>query len=103
MGYIKHNAIIATTYDIKLCKKYRNKALKIFNKGQVGKILETCINGYCTLFIGPDGSKEGWTESNDGDANRKLFTEYLKKEKCAFVELSYCDDYGPAKIIQQLK
>lgn len=38
---------------------------------------ETKINGYYTVVIPPDGSKEGWEGSDQGDARRDWFIESI--------------------------
>lgn len=81
MGYIAHHAIIVTSWDAKRCSLIREKASKFFPKYQISEVLETQINGYCSFLIGPDGSKEGWEESNRGNTQRESFIDWLEKRK----------------------
>ncbi len=39
------------------------------------------INGYLSFFVAPDGSKEGWSESQNGDEAREKLTLWLDAEK----------------------
>lgn len=79
MGYIKHHAIIVIGWDKARTEVARNAALGFFeSNGQVGEILEAPVNGYASFFIGPDGSKEGWESSDEGDQRRANFLEWLE-------------------------
>ncbi len=77
MSLIQHHAIIATTWDEEVfnqvCSKIEKEKLNdyfLFHRANV--------NGYCTILCPPDGSKEGWNESDEGDKRRKWFMELLK-------------------------
>jgi hypothetical protein len=61
---------------------------------------ESGINDYNTIFIGPDGSKEGWPESKTADEAREDFLRFIKNHEYtdksspwAWVEVGY-GDYG---------
>lgn len=106
MGVINHNAIIATTWNEKEAKRIKkfvsslnpdSKKLFLFGK-QV-------MNRTITVAMVPDGSEEGWDESNKGDKLRTKFIKELKKNDYEdgsspwkFVEISY-GEYGQ-KIVQ---
>lgn len=77
MGYIKHHAIVVISFDEELLKKAHRKAKKIFGE-QVSKVMETPVNVEFTFYIGPDGSKEGWSESDAGNAKRDEFIEWVE-------------------------
>lgn len=82
MGYIKHHAIIVIGWDKDRTEIARNAALGFFeSNGQVGEILEAPVNGYVSFFIGPDGSKEGWESSDEGDQRRANFLEWLESNR----------------------
>ena len=105
MGYIKHHAIVITSWDEKLIRKARRKAKQIFGK-QVSGIVPSVINAYDSFFIGPDGSKEGRDDSHSGDANREKFIAWVKKQaysdgsnSLSFAELFYGEDEGKAEIL----
>ena len=103
MGYMRHHAIIVTSYD-KHIKEARERAEEIFGIGI--EIIYSQMNGYGSFFIPPDGSKEGWNESDEGDVRRKDFIKWLKSQKYSdgsssidWVEIQYGDDEGETKII----
>jgi hypothetical protein len=65
----------------------------------VSPISEPAMNGYQSFFIPPDGSKEGWTDSDVGDQRRASFIlrlDELRYEDGSnvlnWVEVQYGDD-----------
>jgi len=103
MGYIKHDAIIVTSWDGDLLQEAAKKAqqcgLRII--GPSGE----AFNGYKSMLVCPDGSKEGWTESDEGDSKRADFIEYLNSIRhkdnsspLEWVAVSYGSDDWDAKI-----
>ena len=87
MGYMRHHASIVTTgdYDDAL-KKAREVAAGIFP--WVSPVSPKAISGYRSFFIPPDGSKEGWGESDAGDEQRDRFVAYMLSTR-------YTDGSGP--------
>lgn len=80
MGYIKNHAIIITTYDEKQAKLAHKKAMQFL--GDVTTELKpTPVNNNFSFAILPDGSKEGWQESDEFDKLRSLFIEYLQSKR----------------------
>ena len=97
VGYIKHNTIVVTGFKPDIQEAYK-KAVRIFDWRQVTKVSHEMSNGYHSFSILnkgyrliypkrlfgfaviPDGSKEGWETSNDGDDNREKFFNWLKKK-----------------------
>jgi len=81
MGTMNHNAVIATT-----CSDDKAMAIDewIANLTIEDRALFcTCgswTNGYTTFILSPDGSKEGWDESKDGDTLRDRFVDRLFKD-----------------------
>jgi uncharacterized protein YbdZ (MbtH family) len=99
MGTINHHAIIITTFNIRYLIKAANKMLAIF--GVQYPILHNEF-GYYTIFIPPDGSKEGWADSITGDDRRKQCIDWLNSQwwYYSWVEVSYGNDNGrPSKIV----
>lgn len=90
MGWIRHHAIVVTAFDDNI-NEIHSKAKEIFPT--VSKILKSRTNGYTSIFIPPDGSKEGWETSNLFDDKRDEFIAYLQDKDCKFVEIAYgeCD------------
>lgn len=105
MGYMRHHVIIITSWNQDLLKKAHLKAKEIFPI--VSEIYEGVINNYKSFFIPPDGSKEGWNESNEGDKNRQNFVEWLDAQRYSdnstsldWVEVQYGDDERETKIVR---
>ena len=66
----------------------------------VSEIKDSIVNHYSSFFIIPDGSKEGYDASDDGDVIREKFIEYInplcKSEEyhLSYGEISYgADDH----------
>lgn len=92
MGYMQHHAIIVTAYNDRIYPLHV-KAIDIFGDA-VTEILPSAINGYRSFFVGPDGSKEGWPESDAGNARRQEFNEWLKENNQSHdaAEVQYHDE-----------
>lgn len=105
MGYIRHHAIAVSTWDEAAINKANLKAIEIFGE-LVSGIIKSKINGYVSFFIAPDGSKEGWSESNEGDKNREQFINWINSEAYSdgsnvysYAEFYYGDDDGGSMVI----
>lgn len=99
MGYIRHNAIVVTSWDYDKASIAYHAAKSIFAKyglGQlVGPIISSVAGDYKTFFIGPDGSKEGWETSNAGNDARDDFIHWLQNFDCYdWAEIQYGDEGG---------
>lgn len=100
MGYIKHNAVVCTTYSKEYAVQANKKAKEIFEKYEVGfeklvsEILEYVINTGYSFFIAPDGSKEGWETSNKCNDARKEFLNWIEESNnhCDFIEVTFGGD-----------
>jgi hypothetical protein len=51
------------------------------------------VNDSRAFFVPPDGSKEGWSESDEGDGRRDQFIAWLHKHR-------YSDGSGPLKWVE---
>jgi hypothetical protein len=96
MGYMRHHAIIVTSFNVKYAAELRDIAAGIFGDA-VTDMLHAKVNGYYSFMVGPDGSKEGWQESEDGDKRRDRFiaelrAAYKRGVYCKWVEVQYGDD-----------
>lgn len=92
MGYIRHHCMIVHTHGAELAQQAR-KAFREFASGAgfllvngddarglvQGPFLSP-VNAVYTLFIQPDGSKEGWADSDRGDAFRDKCKEWMKSQ-----------------------
>lgn len=104
MGYMRHHAIVVTGDYGDYIENAHSKAAELFFN--VSGILESPVNGYKSFFIPPDGSKEGWAQSDDGDKDREEFVNYLNSLRYEdgsspldWAELFYGDDNGDAQIV----
>lgn len=100
MGYIRNHAIIVTAEDYGSgdLEVAHCEATRIFP--WVSPISPPAINRSRSFFIPPDGSKEGWTESDDGDKRRERFRKFLMEgfrysdgsSKLHWIEIEYPGD-----------
>ncbi|TAG58803.1 MAG: hypothetical protein EAZ27_01280 [Cytophagales bacterium] len=114
MKNIKHHTIIITVKDFKTAEKIKNEISILFKKNMEAKngfelvspIIPGLINNYYSFFISPDGSKEGYDLSDDGDKIRektiKLLDKYLMSDSMLelnYVELYYGDENSIPRIL----
>lgn len=105
MGYIRHDAILAMTFDDYSGKVMKEKIKKInllkekmekddFDSGIILGPFKG-INGYITFVYAPDGSKEGWEESDKSDKFRGEFTQIFNGTFDSYISLTFGgDDFG---------
>lgn len=79
MGYEKHQAIIVVGCYQDGIDRAHDKASTVFP--WVSPIGPAGMNGWRSFFVPPDGSKEGWTDSDIGDGRRDEFIRYLEGAK----------------------
>lgn len=77
MGRIVHDAIVVTTNDCRPgglpdIDAFRESLPEDFRQLVIGPV-PTYFNGYVSYAFLPDGSKEGWTPSDEGDDHRRRF------------------------------
>jgi hypothetical protein len=92
MGYVKHHAMIVTHWDRgDINDAHRFATLTNLNPTP---IVESPSNRYLSFFIPPDGSKEGWSQSNEGDEDRSRFKRFLRKRHMHmdWTEIAYGGD-----------
>jgi len=86
MGWIRHHGIVVTgmaddeysknrPYNI---KRAYEKATEL--KLLVSSIVNSYTNGYASIFIAPDGSKEGRATSDEFGTLREQYIEWLKEQ-----------------------
>jgi hypothetical protein len=77
MGIEQHHAVLASTWDPKSAARLqtyvREKKLLVTTR-------EAPINGIVTFVLHPDGSKDGWDESDKGDRVRAELIEFLRTD-----------------------
>lgn len=105
MSYEKHNAIVITGSDSSLISAAAAKAEELYL--QVLGPSEAVVNGFRSILICPDGSKEGWEESDIGDKRRADFKAWLNSRRFEdgstqlhWVEVEYSSDTGNAIIAE---
>lgn len=101
MGYMLYHAIIVSTRTPSPAPIREAWAAATYLGCTVTNWVSNHINDVRTFMVVPDGSKEGWPESNVGDDRRKEFVDWLKTQEYAdgsssyhWVELSYGDEDG---------
>ena len=98
MGHTVHNAIIVTSYDDKTIEQAAQEAVEL--RMQIIGPSEATLNGYRSLMVCPDGSKEGWEPSELGDAQRERFREWLSgRAYVEWVEVEYGIDPHGARVV----
>lgn len=98
MGFYLHHAILVTSNleSIEIAWQYVRRTGVI-----VSDISDAHANGFRSFAVFPDGSKEGWRTSDDGDVLRKSIVDYLRTMQTsglAWVEVSYGGDEPKARI-----
>ena len=100
---MKHDAIVVSSFEDAAIKRAVGKAKEIGL--EVLGPSSNAFNGYLTILICPDGSKEGWPESNASDHRRAEFLQWLDGERYAdnsssfdWVAIAYSGDDWEAKI-----
>lgn len=79
MGYMRHHAIVVSTWNYELLKQAYALAKSLGMS--VSNITVEVINGYKSFLVAPDGSKEGWDESNLGDKQRKKLIKWMDAQR----------------------
>lgn len=108
---MRHHAIVVTGYGPNVVKA-REVAYDISCDIEQGRIppgvpilhvtavTPEGLNGYRSFLIAPDGSKEFWSESDDGDEWCDRFVQYLSDRSLdvSWVEVQFGDDDGQNKV-----
>lgn len=85
MGYFAHDAVIVTTNDywpetLPNIEEFRESLPEEWRPLVIGPV-SGVVNGYITYAFLPDGSKEGWDDSDLGDDYRRWFADLFKTEE----------------------
>ncbi len=106
MGYMRHHAIVVTGFDIDGTKTARQGAVelaaKFDNPCAISELSEKATNGYRSFLIAPDGSKEGWVESKQGEEFRAAVIEYFQSQDGLYISwclVQFGDEAGDQKMI----
>lgn len=103
MGYMRHNAIVVTSWNKELTHSAATAA-EGFGM-TVSPVIPSPVNGEYSFLVAPDGSKEGWDESDRGDSAREDFRKWLSEHRyedgstsLSWVEIAYGPDDRDAVI-----
>lgn len=82
MGYFAHDTVLATSWysDCPDIEAFRQTLPEKWRPLVIGPIPGVVNFGQFYAFL-PDGSKEGWQDSHDGDKYRQQFIELFKDAK----------------------
>lgn len=105
MGYMRHHAIIVSSFMNERTQAAHAKAVELGMS--VTNITPEVVNGYTSFLIGPDGSKEGWGASAEGDSQRAAMIEYLDAQRydddsslLDWVVVQYGDDEMETRVVR---
>lgn len=87
MGYMRHDAIIATSWNSNHLKAAHEKAEELGL--EVSEIVEGRMNHENSFLIAPDGSKEGWQDSDNGDTQRARWKGWMRAQKNMWVDWAH--------------
>lgn len=101
MSYPRHNCVVAVVPRHVLTRMFpdtpvpdvegfRDPLSEAWRPLVVGPI-PSVVNGYVTYVFAPDGSNEGWSESDDGDRHRRQFAELF--------DFKYSDGSSPCNVL----
>lgn len=104
MGRIKHNVIVVTAFQKEAIDKGMDKATSLGLV--VTNIVRGTANEYYSFLIAPDGSKEGWDESDKMDVLREEWIKFADKLQehglyLDFVHLSFGGDDDTTTILNK--
>ena len=95
MGYIRNQAMIVSGWSAKHVLRAHSAAISVFDEHGLCRLVsgltQHAANGGAAFFISPDGSKEGWEPSNNGDKARAQFIEWLRGKEACDLYLDWCE------------
>ena len=105
MSHIVHHCIVVTSWNGSDIRAAHDAAAAcgLFTS----PIIESPINAHFSFLVSPDGSGEGWDESDAGDENREKFKAWLRgvrhedgSSSLSWFEAAYSPDDRRAEIIE---
>jgi hypothetical protein len=108
MGYIRHHAIVVTGQH----EWHHDPSLPTIHDARKAAVEAGCrlvtevvgpgVNGTSSFLVAPDGSKEGWNDSDDGDTARDAFIAWMRGRGAggfySWAEVVLGDDDGEALV-----
>lgn len=87
MSYVRHNVVIVTAHGWAMTRQtefpapdveaFRESLPEQWRRLVIGPV-RSAFEDYVSFVFLPDGSNEGWPESDDGDRYRQQFTDLFK-------------------------
>jgi|SRR5215510_1504810 len=118
MGYMCHHAIIVTCWDRDRIKQAHAEATRLLGQvdtdatygtesyNLVSSLVGEVMNGFWSFLVAPDGSKEGWPTSANGDTAREAFLAWLRSQDYAdggspfdYAVVQFGDDDGDQRVM----
>lgn len=100
MGHIRHDAIIVTGWDSERVKRGRGMAELLGLP--CSAVVKSHVNGYESFLIAPDGSKEGWLDSDRGDELRAKWCAWIKTQPEIYLDWVHVRFGGDEKEVEIL-
>lgn len=104
MGYERHDAIVVTSCFEEALREAHIEATRRFADvmAHVTPITPAGVNAYQSFLVAPDGSKEGWKDSDDAEVKRTEFVQWMRDAHdrgvyLDWVEVNFGGD-GPEQI-----
>jgi len=99
MGTQRHHAIVISGQEDHLMVAAHNMAVSL--ELPTTPIVRARYNGWSSFCVVPDGSNEGWVESNLMDESRAVLIRWLTAHRqFDWIEVSFADEQGPSKILR---
>ena len=116
MGYTRHHAIVVTSlaepsakgdkpHVSEVRKTIADICARYGGYCAVTPLTPPTVNNVTSFLVAPDGSNEGWMESDKGDKARSAIIKYLRSlryedgsTRYPFVEVQFGDDERKTKI-----
>ncbi len=93
MGTIQHHAFVVTGHSDNIWKAHEEANRAFGGIASVTSVVPSPWNGFASFMIAPDGSKEEWKHSDDGDLARAKFVKWLRENDLyRWVEVTYGAD-----------
>lgn len=100
MGYIRDEVVVVVLWNPNDVAKVREFVALLPDPWcALFAIVPAVVNGGSTVVMGSDGSKEGWLESDNGDAHREAFLALVATLGGRGAHVSLPED-GPAEVIE---
>ena len=109
IGYQSHRAIVVTGWQNEVLQEAHAEAVKCFDGtcAFVTEVTKETMNGFASFMVAPDGSKEGWSESDKSDESAARFIEFLNglryedgSSKLDWVYIRFSDNHFKSEVLR---